>query len=138
VIDLLSDFATDDTMCAMPHSKVLQARLTADKSIDVTVELSHVEEGERVLVQTTVTQADGAIAAATALVTGAAPAGRQRATLTAVPRAGTFSHGGELVTFTQATSVWSTVLAPVAVGDPNAPIWAASDSEWDGAENADG
>jgi hypothetical protein len=118
----------------MPHSKVLQARLTSDSTIDITVELAHVEEGERVLVQATVTQTGGAIAEATALVTGAAPAGRQRAQLSAVPRSGTFTHDAELVTFTQATSVWSSVLKPLPVGDPPELIWVAEDSEWDGGE----
>lgn len=117
----------------MPLSKVLQAELTADDSITVVVELSHLEPGEKAVVQTTVTQAD-AIAEATALVTGAAPAGKQRVTLVAVPRGADFTHAEPLVAFTQATTVWTTQLKPLPVGTPPKPLWGAVDVDWPGAD----
>lgn len=123
----------------MPNSKVLQAELTPDASIAVTVELSHLEPGEKALVQTTVTQV-GAIAEATALVTGASPAGPQRAHLVAVPRTGTFTHSRPLVAFTQATTVWTTQLKPMPLGtppegQPPKPIWCEAGDDWDGGDD---
>ena len=108
----------------MPNSKVLQAELTPEGSIAVTVELSHLEPGEKALVQTTVTQAS-AVADATALVTGASPAGPQRARLVVVPRErARFRHDQPLVAFTQATTVWTTTLTPLkAVGTPPKHLW---------------
>jgi hypothetical protein len=114
----------------MPNSKVLQAELTPEASISVTVELSHLEPGEQALVQTTVTQA-AAVAEATALVTGASPAGPQRARLLAVPRGGNrFTPDEPLVAFTQATTVWTTRLTPLkAVGTPPRHLWGDGSDE---------
>jgi hypothetical protein len=108
----------------MPNSKVLQAELMPQGSIAVTVELSHLEPGEQALVQTSVTQAK-AVAEATALVTGASPAGPQQARLVATPRGeGRFTHDEPLVAFTHATTVWTTRLTPVtAVGTPPKFLW---------------
>jgi len=113
---------------------VVQASLNPEGTVEVLVELAHLEPGEKSLVQTTVTQEGGAIAEATALVTGAAPAGPQRATLTAAPRTGTFVADKPLVAFTQATNLWTTALAAVAAGHADKPLWVAGDDGWDGAE----
>lgn len=115
----------------MPFSKVLQAELTGDSSVSLVVELSHLEPGEKTVVHTTVSQGD-TIAEATALVTGASPAGRQRVTLAAVAQGGTFGPDEPLVTFSQATTVWTTHLKPAPGTGPGRHVWAAVDSDLTG------
>lgn len=107
----------------MPISKVLRAELLADSSINLIIELSHLEPGEKAVVQTTAAQGD-TIAEATALVTGAAPAGKQRISLVAVPRGGAFDAEEPLMTFSQATTVWTTQLKPTAPGTSERSVWA--------------
>jgi len=122
----------------MPLSKILQAELTPEGSIALTVQLSHLEPGEKALVQTTVVQGT-ATADATVLLTGSTPAGPQRAQLVAVPRSGTFKHDATLTAFSQATTVWSTPLAPLpeaqpAEGHPARLLWGDASPGWPGMD----
>jgi hypothetical protein len=122
----------------MPNSKVLHAELTPDGAVAVTVQLSHLEPGEKALVQTTVVQAT-TTADATLLVSGTTPAGPHRVQLVAVPRSGAFTHEADLTAFTQASITWVSPLKPLPAATP-APgheprlLWAEAGGGWPGMD----
>jgi hypothetical protein len=122
----------------MPLSKVVQAELTPEGSVTVTVQLSHLEAGEKALVTTTLVQ-PAATGDATLLVTGASPAGPQRVELAVTARTGAFTHAEPLTSFTQATTVWSTPLKPLpeatpVEGHPARLLWGDASTGWPGMD----